>query len=513
MTLDDRVGTTTHSAAVRPTLLHQVPPAPLRRRHRWQVAYLTGVVLTDTLAVLAAGSTAILVRFGSAGGTISGGASYWVGLALCVPLWVATVAVTGAYGLRVVGGGIDEYKRVLDAALRFSAVVITVSYATQVELARLALLAWLPLTAVLALGLRCLARRVLAESRRHGLALRRVLVVGCETSAFALATRLERAPDQGFLVVGVCAQTGRDRRQDVTATALVERRRTPHDPPVVGSIDDTPRLVRDLGADVIAVAPGGAVSSDGLRELAWQVEDTGVDVLVAPALVDVAGPRLHVAPVDGQPLVHVQTPQLQGPRALVKTVFDRCLALAVLAAVVPLLLVAAALVRLEGDGPVLFRQTRVGRGGRLFTILKLRSMRVGADAELDHLWTRNRHVDGPLFKMVDDPRITRIGRHLRRWSIDELPQLLNVLRGDMSLVGPRPPLPSEVDRYEHPEVFRRLMVRPGLTGLWQVSGRSSLDWTEAVRLDLYYVDNWSLTFDVSILAKTAGAVLRGSGAH
>jgi len=226
----------------------------------------------------------------------------------------------------------------------------------------------------------------------------------------------------------------------------------------------------------------------------------------------VAGPRIHIRPVAGLPFLHVEEPELSGGRRLLKGAFDRAVACTTLLLLLPMMVGLGLAVRLNTAGPVLFRQARCGRGGRPFTMYKYRSMRVGAEAQLQMLLSENEHAEGLLFKIRRDPRVTAVGRWLRRYSLDELPQLLNVAKGDMSLVGPRPPLPSEVARYDG-EVHRRLLVKPGLTGLWQVSGRSDLTWEESVRLDLEYVENWSLAMDFMILWKTAFAVMRADGAY
>ena len=248
-----------------------------------------------------------------------------------------------------------------------------------------------------------------------------------------------------------------------------------------------------------------------LRELSWQLEGTGVDLLVAPAITDVAGPRIHIRPVAGLPLLHVDEPTFGGPRRVAKAVLDLTLALVLLVLLlIPSLLVALA-VKLDSRGPVLYRQERVGRDGTTFPMWKFRSMRVGADQELTELQRLN-DADGPLFKLQQDPRVTRVGAFLRRHSLDEIPQLLNVLLGTMSLVGPRPSLQAEVDRYPA-QLRRKLYVKPGMTGLWQISGRADLSWDEAVRLDLYYVENWSVALDGLILWKTLAAVVRGRGAY
>jgi exopolysaccharide biosynthesis polyprenyl glycosylphosphotransferase len=248
-----------------------------------------------------------------------------------------------------------------------------------------------------------------------------------------------------------------------------------------------------------------------LRRLAWQLEKDDVELVVAPALMDVAGPRISIRPVAGLPLLHVDHPELSGARQLIKTLFDRVAALTFLLLLAPLFIVISVAIKINSSGPILFRQRRIGRDGRFFTVLKFRTMVPDAEQRKVELLQRNEH-DGLLFKIKKDPRITSVGARLRRHSLDELPQLINVLRGDMSLVGPRPPLPEEVAKYGD-DVRRRLVVRPGMTGLWQVSGRSDLSWEESVRLDLRYVENWSLMLDLQILWKTWSAVARGSGAY
>jgi exopolysaccharide biosynthesis polyprenyl glycosylphosphotransferase len=255
-----------------------------------------------------------------------------------------------------------------------------------------------------------------------------------------------------------------------------------------------------------------AVSPEKLRWISWQLEGSSTALVVSPGLTDVAGTRLHVQPVAGLPLLHVEEPQFTGMARLAKATFDKSVAGLALVLLAPLFAAIWAWIRLSTDGPAFFRQTRVGRGGDAFTMIKFRSMFVDAEHRLDALRAENVNGDGLLFKVRDDPRVTPVGRVLRKLSLDELPQLLNVLRGDMSLVGPRPPLPSEVAQYGE-DVRRRLLVSPGLTGLWQISGRSDLSWDEAVRLDLRYVENWSFMMDLWILFKTVGAVVRGSGAY
>jgi exopolysaccharide biosynthesis polyprenyl glycosylphosphotransferase len=283
------------------------------------------------------------------------------------------------------------------------------------------------------------------------------------------------------------------------------------DLPVFGTFDDITQAVDLAEADTVVVLSCPELDGAALRRLAWRLERDEVDLVVASALVDVAGARTTIRPFDGLPMLHVEHPRLHGGIRLVKDLVDRVASVLLLMLFGPVLLGVALCVRLTSRGPVLFRQVRVGRDGREFRIFKFRSMYVDAESRLAELRHLNEH-DGVLFKMRDDPRVTPIGRWLRRLSLDELPQLLNIVLGHMSLVGPRPPLPDEVALYED-HVRRRLLVKPGLTGLWQVSGRSDLTWEESVRLDLRYVENWSFALDLMILWKTGSAISRGRGAY
>jgi exopolysaccharide biosynthesis polyprenyl glycosylphosphotransferase len=261
----------------------------------------------------------------------------------------------------------------------------------------------------------------------------------------------------------------------------------------------------------VAVLPCPELDGPTLRRLGWDLEKTRAELLLAPAVTEVVGPRVHIRPVCGLPLVHMERPELRGTRRLAKALTDWLAAALIVLVTAPVLIAIAVGITVTSRGPVFFTQERVGRDGRTFRMLKFRSMVVGADAMLDVL-AEPGDGNGVLFKRKDDPRVTPLGRVLRRYSLDELPQLFNVLRGDMSLVGPRPPLPSEVAHYGF-DMHRRFLVKPGLTGLWQVSGRSDLSWDDSVRIDVHYVENWSFTFDLMILWKTIGAVRRGSGAY
>jgi exopolysaccharide biosynthesis polyprenyl glycosylphosphotransferase len=468
-------------------------------RPGWEAAYSLSLVVLDAALISVAGYVALIVRFGDKGLTVER-VPYAVLAALLAPVWVAVLAVSRAYESRFVGVGSEEFRRVFDASVRLLATVATVAFTFRVPLSRGFVGMAFPLGTLLLLLGRYGARRVVHRLRRRGRAMHEVVVVGARDAVQDVVRQIRAAPHAGMLVVGACVP---DPEQPVVVDGVAV--------PVLGLPVDAARSVADVCADTVAVAGGWAMGAKGVRRLAWQLEGSGVDLVVAPSLTDVAGPRITIRPVAGLPLLHVEEPELTGFRRLFKSVTERLFAVTMLVLLSPVLLLVAAAVKATDRGPVLFAQQRVGLNGRTFRIWKFRSMYVGAEERLPELAARNEQ-DDVLFKLRRDPRVTPVGRLLRRFSIDEMPQLWNVVTGDMSLVGPRPPLPSEVARYES-DVRRRLLVKPGLTGLWQVSGRSDLTWEETVRLDLHYVENWSVALDVMILWKTLGAVLRGRGAY
>jgi exopolysaccharide biosynthesis polyprenyl glycosylphosphotransferase len=320
-----------------------------------------------------------------------------------------------------------------------------------------------------------------------------MIVVGDRGHLAGLIAALRDVPEAGFTIVGACCSDGSDPIAGV---------------PVLGTEHQAARVAERVGADVVACSGSWRLGSEGLRRLGWELEGTGIGLVLAPGMTQVAGPRILTRPVAGLPLLHVEAPTFTGPKRAVKTTFDVVGALFIGLVLSPLLVVVALLVARDGASP-LYKATRIGQGGKPFLMWKFRSMVPDADS----MPLADQHDGaGLLFKLKDDPRITPLGRVIRRTSIDELPQLWNVLRGDMSLVGPRPPLPSEVAKYEQ-DVYRRLLVKPGMTGLWQVSGRSDLPWDDAVRLDLYYVENWNLVEDLKILWRTALTVIKRQGAY
>ncbi|WP_026185737.1 sugar transferase [Salinispora pacifica] len=464
-------------------------------------SYLRALVVLDTAALSLAVLLGYLTRFGIGppGGAVLPYAVFAPGLVLA---WLVSLKALRCYDDRVVGYGADEYRRVGVASLRLASGVVIVGWILDVGVPRGFLVTSFA-AGVVGLELaRFVARKRLHRSRARGRGWsRKVLVVGDAAHVLELVHTLRRELYAGYQVIGACIP-------DVLLAPVPQQL---GDVPVVGSFRGIPEAATAIGADTVAVTASGELTATRLRRLGWQLESTGVDLVVAPALTDVAGPRIHTRPVAGLPLIHVEAPEFRGARKLVKGLVDKAFALFALTLLLPLLIVIALTVLVDSRGPVLFRQTRVGQGGREFGVWKFRTMEVNADARLVELASRN-ETDGLLFKLRDDPRVTRVGRLLRNWSLDELPQLVNVLFGQMSLVGPRPPLPSEVARYDG-DVARRLLVKPGMTGLWQISGRSDLSWEDGVRLDLYYVENWSLAADLTILWKTFGAVVNRRGAY
>jgi exopolysaccharide biosynthesis polyprenyl glycosylphosphotransferase len=464
----------------------------LRRRPlqppRWPTRYTRAVVAADLLAVAAA-----LVLLGAR----PDGSGDLLALAGAGALLVATMALGGAYQHRFIGSGLEEFRRLLLAGTAAVAAAGTAGYAVGPDAQRLAVLGT-PTAVSLVLGVHLAARVALRRGRRRGRFAQRVLVVGLERSVAALVRSTRRDAAAGLRVVGACVRR--------STGAQVEG------VPVLGTPEDVVSALRGCRADTVLLTAWSDVAEEDLRRLAWALEGSGVQLLVAPRVAEVALTRLHIRAVGGVPLLRIEEPEFTGVRRVAKGVLDRGGAAVGLLVLAPLLLVVAALVKFTSPGPVLFRQERVGVRGTTFRMRKFRTMTVDAEERLGELEHLNEHAGGPLFKIKDDPRITPLGRVLRRWSLDELPQLIDVLTGAMSLVGPRPPLAREVEQYEH-DVHRRLLVKPGITGLWQVSGRSDLSWDETVRTDLWYVENWSFGLDLMIVLRTLRAVLRRSGAY
>ncbi len=464
-------------------------PAIWLRRYRWLA------LLGDGASALIGAGGALVIRFG-AGPRLS-----YLLFTLLLPLvWIVLVSAQRGYEQRFLGTGPEEYRRVFDAGLVMFTSIAVVSYALRSEVARGYVFVAIPITVLLTMIVRRRLRTWIYRLRANGMALQRMLVVGRADAVVSLIEKLDHEPQHGLLPVGACVPFS-----GIEVSHL-------HDVPVFGNPSRVLQAVDETGAHVVAVVSHPDLSGQALRRLSWALEERDVELIVSPGIVEVAGPRLSIRPIAGLSLLHLERPSARGGRMLGKTLFDRIVGSLLMLAAAPVLLIIATAVKLTSRGPVFFRQTRVGVDGREFTIIKFRSMVVGAEAQRAALMSQHNDGNGVLFKMRQDPRVTPVGGILRRFSLDELPQLLNVVFGDMSLVGPRPPLPEEVAGYSD-DATRRLRVKPGLTGLWQVSGRSDLTWEESLRLDLRYADNWSLALDISILWRTVRAVLRGSGAY
>ena len=467
-----------------------VPP-----RTRWESGYRRAVLLTDLVVIVICLRIGLVLTNGSLAGNLPGALA---GI-------TATVLFGSMFGCRVwerrvLGQGAEEFRRLGNAVVTAAVVLGLTALAIEVGYFRPWVFAILPATGLCLFTSRYVLRRVLHTRRGRDLCMHPVLIAGSLDEVADLVLRTRRERHYGWLVTGVCIP-------GVPADCQLEV----HGVPVVGGLDDVPTLVRGGGYRIVAVAPDAHWTRQRLRQLAWDMEGVPTELVIAPALMEVTGPRLHVDPVYGLTLLRVSQPTFTGARWVLKGVLDRIAACSALLVLAPVMAAVALAIKLEDGGPVLFRQERVGKASGRFAMVKFRSMGVDADQRRAELEAMNEGA-GPLFKLRSDPRITRVGAFIRRYSLDELPQLINVVTGDMSIVGPRPPLAAEVERYGM-DARRRLLVKPGITGLWQINGRSDLTWEETVRLDLRYVENWSLMMDLVIVWKTLNAVLRGDGAY
>lgn len=470
---------------------------PSRRLASWEHHYLRLTVGLDISMAAAAGLLGFLVRSGE---PTSHGVKYLQFAAMLPLLWLGLLKFNGAYERRFLYLGSEESRRVAIAGMTLVALVSFTVFAFQYTFSRGYMLGSFPVLIFGTVACRYGLRKHLHRRRAAGACMERTIVVGHPRPVNEMTRRLRREQFHGLDVIASCLPPG----VDAGAGALYG------DLPLADA-QDIVGAVESFQATVVVVLACPEMDGQELRRLSWRLERTGAQLLVAPALVDVTGPRTSVRLASGLPLLHVEPPEVGGIRWLLKAAFDRFAAACGLLFLAPLLVLIAMLIRFEDGQQVIFRQRRVGRHGREFTLLKFRTMHVDAEQNLAMLLHRNEH-DGVLFKMQSDPRVTRIGKFLRRYSLDELPQLVNVLRGEMSLVGPRPPLASEVSKYDL-DLRRRLVVSPGLTGLWQVSGRSDLSWEESRYLDLHYVENWTPALDAMILCKTVRAVLQARGAY
>lgn len=472
----------------------------------WRIRNSRLLRLVDAFVIVWAVAGAYVVRFGLEPTVIVGGPDVtyiWLSLTLAVAWWLMLGAWSSRQS-RVLGSGPDEYKRVAAASLWLFGLVAIVSYVLRIDTARGYVGIALPVGLLGLLVARWLLRQHLSVDRQRGESMSRLLLLGGPSAVAHLAASLDRATHAGYRPVAAYTP-GSSETFDIEPSSGL---------PVLGRSSDTKSIldaIEACEADAVAVSAGVQLHPQALRHLGWELAARNVGLIMAPALTDIAGPRIHTQQVAGLPLIHVTTPTLEGGQRVAKRLFDLTVSGLLILVSAPLMLLLAALVKLDSPGPILFKQQRVGFEGSHFSMLKFRSMVVDAEQQLAGLASLN-EGNGVLFKLKNDPRVTRVGGVLRKYSLDELPQLFNIFGGSMSLVGPRPPLPREVEAYER-DVRRRLLVKPGLTGLWQVSGRSNLSWQDSVRLDLYYVENWSLAGDLVIILRTVRAVFHSTGAY
>ncbi|MDQ0574551.1 sugar transferase [Agromyces albus] len=473
----------------------------------WQRAYASRLLISDLIVIVVAVYGSQLLRFGTNERTViipglqdaDITMTYTLMSAILVVGWFLSLSLFATRDGTVIGTGTAEYKRIADGTIRLFALLAIGAFLLQSEIGRGYLLVALPLGLALLLLSRWLWRKWLVRRRATGAYSHRAILMGERQKSVHVAQQMARDGSSGIEIVGAITEHGGAQRQ--LAPGI----------PVLGDYANFAQVLEDARADTIVFTGADTIDPRGMRELGWQLEATSTILIVAPALTDVAGPRIHARPVAGLPLIQVDYPKFTGRKYAAKRAFDLVISSLALVVLSPVFLVIGLLVRNGSRGPVFYLQERVGLNGRRFRMLKFRSMVVDAEAQLPSLLDRS-EGSGVLFKLKADPRVTRIGAVLRRYSLDELPQLVNVLLGDMSLVGPRPPLASEAERYDE-RTRRRLLVRPGITGLWQTQGRSDLSWEDSVRLDLYYVENWSLTGDIIVLYRTVRAVARAEGAY
>ncbi|MBF6327896.1 sugar transferase [Nocardia transvalensis] len=479
---------------------------PRSERERWQSEYVRRLWIGDLAVVALAVAAAQVIRFGGPvdpplATRLPLAVGYTVVSASIVVAWSAFLAGAGARSPRVIGSGTEEYRRLVTATLKLFGVIAIGSLIFRFDIARGYLAIALPLGVAGLIVQRRMWRQWVSKRRVSGEYSTRVLVVGSRGAAAAMVAAFSRDLASGYHVVGVCTPDGAAPDLCVDGRAI----------PIVGDDRSVLDAVRVSGADTVAVTATDNLGPADFRRMAWELDPLGVELIVTPGLVDISGTRLTHRLVADMPMLHVGKPRYGRAASMRKAMFDCCFALAALLAVAPVLIAISVAIKATSPGPVFYLSERIGRDGKPFRMIKFRSMYVDAEAHVGALIEAQ--GSSPLyFKMKDDPRVTAVGRVIRKYSLDELPQFFNVLRGEMSVVGPRPQVRREVESYDG-TMRRRLLVKPGVTGLWQVSGRSDLSVEDAVRLDLSYVENWSMVLDLLLIAKTIGAVTRGDGAY
>lgn len=484
------------------TITPRLTPA-LAQRQRWQRRYRRRLVASDVLVVLLSSGTAAWIQIATIAQVHLPDAPWQYSRVFLatVAIWLLLLGLFQTRDKRVVGHGSAEYRRVAHATGMAFGILAIGFVVLQSEGIRTQLLIALPVGMVGAVVGRWACRRWLVRQRRAGEYVSKALVIGRRSDVEYVMRSIDTESLLGYHIVGVSLENDPSQSVEVDGRSVIAR----------GDHATAHIVAAQLGADAVIVASSPEGDTNYVKRLAWNLEGTAAELVLSAPLADVAGPRMSLKPVEGLPLIQVEIPTFEGGRYALKRSMDVILSLGALLAIALLTPVVALAIKLEDGGPVFFSQERVGRDGSRFRMWKFRSMHVDAEARAQELAQSN-EAEGPLFKMKSDPRITRVGAFLRKHSIDELPQFWNVLVGDMSLVGPRPPLPAEVQSYDG-KVFRRLYLKPGITGLWQVSGRSDLSWDDAVRLDLRYVENWSVTTDLIALWRTVAVVFSARGAY
>jgi exopolysaccharide biosynthesis polyprenyl glycosylphosphotransferase len=463
------------------------PRNPLR-------VYTTRAVIWDSVAIVAAAAIGFVLRWTIPYNLDLTDATYVLLALVVVVSWSIALVLFGAYDSRILGVGSEEFKRVVTASAAVFAGVAIIAFAFKLDLSRGFVLITFVAGLTLILTVRWALRAWLRHERRYGHYLHRTIVVGSGERQAEIVDLLGRDPVAGFTVVDVVEEPASDIAEDALDTWL----------------DEVMTRIALEEADTVAVAGSPQLGQWVIKRLSWRLEGPRIDLIVAPTLGDFAGPRVSMRMAADLPLLHLDEPHLAGPKRAIKRALDIVFGSALLVMFTPFMLVASIGTLMTSRGPILYTQERIGRSGELIRIRKFRTMYVGSDAKRDEI------IGSPDLSILEryrrDPRITPFGRFLRRWSIDEMPQVVNVIAGSMSLVGPRPVLLDEIPLLDDAD-HRRHLTKPGLTGLWQVSGRKTVDWDERMRLDLDYVEHWSPALDLVIVAKTVKAVVMGDGAY
>lgn len=484
-----------------------VGSAAANRARSWRRSYRLGLMTADVAVIGLAVLLAQMGRFGLPLDVKSDWLLPAVSAVALIVVWLAALGIQQAWDVNIVGTGLEEYRRVVIATAWVCGAFASIALIFQLYpyIARGYVLIALSTGLVGLLLVRNIFRRRLGMKRLSDECSVRVLVLGRPSSVAMLASHFSRNKMSGYSIVGACIPGASDLTGGKinTASGIV---------PIMGDEESIRDALVSSGADALAITALDHIEHERMRMLTWELDSLGIDLIVVPGMTDVAGPRLKVRPVDNMPLFYITRPKHDRASRTQKRLIDLVCGSLGTIALLPLMILVAIAIKIDDGGPVFFRQVRVGFRGKPFKIFKFRTMLVGSDTVHDEEKAVQGQADVFCSKSADDRRITRVGQFLRRTSLDELPQLFNVIAGSMSLVGPRPLVPGEGASVEH-FVERRSLIKPGMTGLWQVSGRSDVSPDERIRLDYSYVDNWSSVLDFVIMWRTVRAVLARDGAY